>query len=122
MNEALAAEKFRATGLKKKLFCHIAASYGGKAFALHFEEGLAPADVRELADAIAQTCGVATVFSGSDDAGYSLCIVSHREDVRPLGKEAAAALDGRGGGKPEAFQGSFKATRQRIEKFFANHL
>ena len=120
ISDQLAVEKFRAVGLQKKLFRYIAADYAGMAFALHFEEALTSAGVRELADALAEVCTVATVGSGSDDTGYSLCIISKTEDVRPLGKEAAAALNGRGGGKPEAFQGNFKATRKEIEEFFEN--
>jgi alanyl-tRNA synthetase len=32
-----------------------------------------------------------------------------------------AALNGRGGGKPEFQQGSLKATRQEIEAFFSDN-
>lgn len=118
MNEQLAAEKFRATALQKRLFRFIAQGYAGRDFALHFEEDLLSAALRELADAMAEVCGTAVVCSGQDDTGYGICIISRREDVRPLGKAAADALGGRGGGKPEAFQGSVKATRQQIEAFF----
>lgn len=118
MNEQLAAEKFRATALQKRLFRFIAQGYAGRDFALHFEEDLLSAALRELADAMAEVCGTAVVCSGRDDTGYGICIISKREDVRPLGKAAADALGGRGGGKPEAFQGSVKATRQQIEAFF----
>lgn len=118
MNEQLAAEKFRATALQKRLFRFIAQGYAGRDFALHFEEDLLSAALRELADAMAEVCGTAVVCSGRDDIGYGICIISRWEDVRPLGKAAADALGGRGGGKPEAFQGSVKATRQQIEAFF----
>ena len=118
MQESLTAEKFRSTGLEKRLFACIAQSYAGKAFALHFEDGLSPAENRALCDQIAQACTVAVTLSGSDTAGYSLCIISRTEDAKAIGAPAVRALQGRGGGKAEMFQGSLSATRQEIEKYF----
>ena len=119
MNEALVAEKFRVTGLQRRLFAMIAESYVNRSDLLHFEEGLEAALVRELADAIAGKCGGrAAVFSGNDEAGYSYCLATREGDLRPFGKELNAALNGRGGGKPNFLQGSVKATRIEIEKFF----
>ena len=117
-NEMLLQEKYRAVGLQKKIYGVIAGSYAGKDRALHFEEGLSPGQVRELADAIAEKAETAIVLSGSDEAGYAICIISKTEDTRALGKAVNAALNGRGGGKPGAFQGSLKATREQIEAFF----
>ncbi len=119
MNDALAAEKFRSAGLEKKVFAGIAAGYAGKEHVLHFEPGLTPGSVRELADKIAEECsGIAAVFSGEDSIGYNMCLVSRQTDVRPLGAELTSALNGRGGGKPVAFQGSVKASQAEIEKHF----
>ena len=118
-NELLNQEKYRATGLQRKLFAAIAAGYAGKAQAVHFEEGLNPGSVRELADAIAEKAQTAIVYSGTDDAGYSICIISKTADTRELGKAVNAALNGRGGGKPGAFQGSIQASKAQIEAFFA---
>lgn len=119
INAQLSTEKLRAVGLQKRLFRFIARDYEGQTLALHFEEDLTSAAVRELADAIGEKAGIAVVCSGSDDTAYSLCIISQGEDVRALGKAAADALHGRGGGKPNAFQGNFKATRKEIEEFFS---
>lgn len=119
MNEALAAEKFRATGLERQLFDSIAAGFEDKGDILHFADGLAPAAARELAERIAVRCGgTAAVFSGSDDAGYTVCMVNKDADIAPLGKQLNSALNGRGGGKPGFFQGSVKATRGEVEGFF----
>ena len=75
--------------------------------------------VRELADAIAQSCGGrAAVFSGSDESGYSYCLATREGDLRPFGKEMNGALNGRGGGKPNFLQGNVKTTREEIERFF----
>ena len=86
---------------------------------IHFEENLTPGSVRELADTIAAGCAIAAVFSGTDETGYSVCLISKSEDVRELGKAMNERLNGRGGGKPGAFQGSVKATREQIEAFIA---
>ena len=118
MNEALNAEKFRVTGLRWQLQDRVAESYRGKGNVLHFAEDLAPADIRELADRIAKTCGgIAAVFCGSGES-YQLCLVCHGGDVKALGTAMNQALQGRGGGKPGFFQGSVSANRQEIEGFF----
>ena len=117
-NEQLAQEKFRATGLQRRVFGAIAESYAGKALALHFEEDLTPGAVRELADAIAEKAETAVVLSGSDGTGYSICIISKASDTRELGKAVNTRLNGRGGGKPGAFQGSIQASRSEVESFF----
>ena len=117
-NDMLIQEKYRAVGLQRKIFAAIADSCAGKERALHFEEGLQPGQVRELADAISEKADTAVVCSGSDEAGYAICIISKTGDTGKLGKAVNAALNGRGGGKPGAFQGSLKATREQIEAFF----
>ncbi len=119
MNETLTAEKFRSTGLEKRLFAYIAQGFAGKALAVHFEENLTPNANRELCDAIAEYAAVAVALSGNDDAGYSICIISRTEDAKAIGTEVVKALDGRGGGKREAFQGSVKAGRKEIAAYFS---
>ena len=119
-NETLLQEKYRAVGLQRKVFAAIADSYAGAERAIHFEGDLQPGQVRELADAISDRATTAIVLSGSDDAGYAICIISKSADTRDLGKAVNAALNGRGGGKPGAFQGSIKATREQVEAFFAS--
>ena len=121
MNEALAAEKLRSAGLERRIFDTVAEAHRNAGDVVIFEEGLASAAVRELADRVADTCGgVAAVFSGSDEEGYSLCLVSRSGDVKALGQALAAACKGKGGGKPGFFQGSVRATRREIEEFFSN--
>ena len=118
MAQQLAAEKYRSAGLEKRVFQSIACGYAGQGNVVHFEEGLTPGSVRELADTIAETCGgVAAVFSGSD-GNYSMCIITRQQDVKALGTALTQALNGRGGGKAGCFQGSVKATREEIEEFF----
>ena len=119
MNDALAAEKFRANNLERQVFDALAAEYKDKGNVLHFADGLTPVAVRELADRMAKSCGgTAAVFSGTEQEGYSVCLVNHTDTVAALGKEMNAALNGRGGGKPGFFQGSVKAAKTQIAEFF----
>ena len=120
MNEALAGEKLRVAQLQKRIFETIAKDYANHEKAVHFEPGLDSAQVRMLADAIAQSCdGLVAVFSGTEEEGYAYAMVDHENDLRPFGKEMTAALHGRGGGKPNFQQGRVMATRREIEQFFA---
>ncbi len=119
MNESLAAEKFRATGLQKRLFSAIAQGYAGQENALHFETSLPPAGVRELAEAIADSIsGVAAVFSGEGQT-YHVCLASRTADIKELGSRMAKTLNGRGGGKPGFFQGTVQAEKSEICAFFS---
>ena len=121
MNQLLAEEKYRAAQLEKRLLGRIADSYVNLGNVLHFEEGLSSQTLRELAEAIGRVCGGrAAVFSGTD-GNYGYCLAQPGSDLRTFGKEMNAALNGRGGGKPEFQQGSLKATRQEIEAFFSDN-
>ena len=122
MNEALAAEKFRAASLQKQLFRHTAESYVNHENIVHFEAGLEPALVRDLADMIAdKISGTAAVFSGTDEEGYNFCLVTRSGDLRALGKAMTQALGGRGGGKPIFQQGRVNGTESGIREFFAEN-
>ena len=119
MNETLAAEKYRSTGLQKRIFTQIAGGYTDAGNVLHFEEDVDPVGVRELADGIAGVCGgCAAVFSGTKERGYSFCLAARQGDLRELGKQMTQALKGRGGGKPGMIQGSVSASGGEIQAFF----
>ena len=121
MNEQLAAEKFRATGLEKRVFQSVAAGYAGKGNVVHLESGLSSGSVRELADAIAEVCGgTAAVFSGSDSTGYAFCLVSRSGDVKETGNALTKQFHGRGGGKSGCFQGSLNGTYTEIQAFLCS--
>ena len=120
MNEVEAQLKYQIVGLQKKIFSAVAEGYTGKGNVVHFEETLDNTAVRDLADAIADTCGgTAAVFSGSDESGYAFCLVTREGDLRQLGKDMTKALNGRGGGKPAFQQGRVQAKKAEIEAFFA---
>ena len=119
MNQTLAQQKYRITGLQMRLFAITAAGLSGEGNVLHLEEGLDNVAVRELADAIAENCGgTAAVFSGNDTDGYAFCLVTRQGDLRSFGREMTAALNGRGGGKPVCQQGRVSAIQEQILAFF----
>ena len=122
MNEALEQEKLRFGALQKKLFRFAAESYRSRGNVLHFEDGLDPVQIRELADAIAETCGgFAAVFSGSEEDSYGYALVTRSGDLRTLGRAMTTALNGRGGGKPIFQQGRVLAKKAEIEGFFREY-
>ena len=115
MNEVLALEKQRNTQLLGRIFDSIAEKYAGQTNIVHFEDDLEPAQVRILADKIAdRITGYCAVFSGG-----AYCLATRQGDLRELNKAMTAALDGRGGGKPNFQQGSVRAGKAEIEAFFA---
>ena len=119
MNETLAAMKYQIVALENQIFAAIAEKARDRGNVLTFRQGLDSVGVRKLADLMAQESGgIGAVFSGSDESGYSYCLISHSQDLRPVGKAMNAALNGRGGGKPDSQQGSMKATREAIGAYF----
>ncbi len=122
MNQVVSELKYQINQLQKQQMAAIADSYVNSGNVLHFGENLEPVQVRELADAIAEKCGgTAAVFSGSDEGGYNCCLVTRQGDLRSFGKAMNAALNGRGGGKPNCHQGRVQATKAQIEAFFAEN-
>jgi alanyl-tRNA synthetase len=111
MADALSAEKLRANKLQSSLFDRIAAECAGKGNIWRFEEDLAPAQLRELADKMAQLCGGWAAVLGGQEGAYSICIVSRAGEVKSIGEKLGA----KGGGKPGFFQGSVRAKRCEIE-------
>ena len=118
-SEQLAALKARIVELQRRNFAAIAREYENAGNVLRFEPGLDSTGLRELCDTIVQSCGGrAAVFSGEDGQGYGYCLAARQEDLRGLGKELTAKLNGRGGGKPNFQQGRVNAARAEIEAFF----
>ena len=123
MNEQLGKQKMKISALETDIFATIAEQCSGKGDVLIFREELDSVLVRRLADMVADKCGgIAAVFSGSDESGYSYCLVTRNGDLRPFGKAMNAALSGRGGGKPEFQQGSVKAPKGAVLAHFGSFL
>ena len=116
LQKSLQEEKIRANALQSRLFDAIAESYRHIACPLHFEQALPGNALRELAEKIQKVCGSAIVCAGSDETGYTACILC--EDARSIGAGAAKVLNGRGGGKENAWQGQFLTSRDQIEAYF----
>lgn len=119
MNEALAEKKYRSSQLQKQLLRIQAQSYAGKGNVLHFAEGLAPGDLRNLAQEIAQSSGGTAAVLCGEGENWNVCLANPGGDVKELGSRMAKALNGRGGGKAGFFQGTLRAAREEILAFFA---
>ena len=81
-----------------------------------FSDVLGEIAQRELVNLLMPKAGgFAAVFCGSDEEGWRYIIGSLRCDLRSLTKSINAAIDGRGGGKPQMIQGSARAGKLEIE-------
>ncbi len=84
-----------------------------------FEENSDTETLRLLANLLKKkTPKLACVLSGNAENGYSYIIASEKVNLREISKDINSALLGRGGGREDMIQGSFKASREEIEKFF----
>ncbi len=118
MKDRLAQAEYRCAGLERRIFDATAAAYANRGNVVHFEPGLSPNALRELADKIASVCGgVAAVFSPTEN-GHGACLVSKSDDLKALGSAMKQALGARGGGKNGYFQGSIPADQTLIHAFF----
>ena len=114
--------KARCARLEEDRFAALARQYAGAGDVVLFEEGLSPDALRRLCDAVLRACGGrCACLSGAEGAGWQYAVGAPDRDLRPLAKEMNAALDGRGGGKPDFIQGILRADRARIEAFFRTH-
>jgi len=83
---------------------------------LVFDDALGEIAQRELVNLLMEKAGgFAAVFCGSDADGWRYIIGSLRCDLRAGARAINAAIDGRGGGKPQMIQGSARAARAEIE-------
>lgn len=121
MNGLLEGYRGRLAKLQERIFQADAERCRERGDVLLIREGLDSVGVRKLADLTARVCGgMAAVFSGSGDGGYSYCLMEPGADLRGFNREMTAALNGRGGGKPEFQMGSVKCTRKSIVEHFVS--
>ena len=110
--------KYRSGALERQLFAYQAAAMEGMGDCFFFADGLNPEGLRNLTDqASAKTGGIAAGFSKTEN-GFHYVLALPGGDLRGLNKELTAALNGRGGGKPNFQQGSVKAEEREIQAFF----
>ena len=122
VNDELISVRYQNTEFKRSVLSAQLAGFerveGNLCF---FESGAFDGDsLRYLVNGAVELCGgMAAAFAGDDENGYNYVIGSATIDLRAKAKEINGALGGRGGGKPEMIQGSVKAARAEIEKYFA---
>lgn len=119
MQQELERVKYDLVALQDRMAALAAEQYAGAGAVTLFEEGLSGDSLRRYCLAVGQRCGGrCAVFSPAGD-GYQYVILDETQDLRPVAKAMNAALQGRGGGKPNFVQGSVRASRQAIEAWFA---
>ena len=120
LKEKMSAEHLKYIELKKKYF-ELMCEKLTPEFPVLFDDSGSAYDARILADMIAKKFPAGYAFSGNDEDGYKYAAVSSQTDIRETGKKINAALNGRGGGKPEMIMGSVSASRAQIEELFRNN-
>ena len=120
MQKELYALRGRVAALEEGAFARKAAELAGAGDVLLLEGDMGPESVRRLCAAVLDACGGrCAVFAGTEGA-YKYAVGEHGGDLRQLTKALNAALNGRGGGKPDFVQGSVAAGEAEIRKFFAD--
>lgn len=83
-----------------------------------FDDALDEPALRELINEAVKKCGgIAAVFSGNDEDGYKYIMGSRSVDLRKEASAINAAINGRGGGKPEMIQGNCTECSSSIKKY-----
>jgi len=121
MQKDIAELRARVASLEESDFLRKAQTYENAGDVLLFEGEMSSDSVRRLCDAVLNTCGGrCAVFAGGDGV-YKYAVGQREADIRGLIKEMNAALNGRGGGKPNFAQGSVAADEAAIRTFFEEH-
>ena len=109
--------KERCDALSAALIARLAGEYAPTEGNLVLFDGLLDEIAqRELVNLLAEKCGgFAAVFCGSDAEGWRYIIGSRTRDLRAAARQINAAIDGRGGGRPEMITGRAAASRSEIE-------
>ena len=108
----------RVTALEEGDFARKAEQYAGSGDVLLVEGEMSSDSVRKLCDTVMTACGGrCAVFAGSEGS-YKYAVGQEGGDLRAFGKALNAALNGRGGGKPNFIQGSIAADETAIRTFF----
>ena len=115
----LNAVKQEKTGWESRCLTARAEALRGAGDIVLLENGLSPESLRRLCVEVMAVCGGrCAAFSGDDAQGWAYAIGQEGGDLRGFVKEMNAALNGRGGGKPNFAQGRVAAKRAEIEEYF----
>ena len=105
--------------LEERDFARLARQYQGAGDVLLVEPAMSPESLRQLCGAVQNAAGGrCAVFAGGEGA-FQYAVSAPEGDLRPLAKSINAALNGRGGGKPNFVQGSVQAEEGEIARFFS---
>ena len=110
--------RMRCGELESQLFALRAEGFRNAGNVLLFEPSMSPDSLRRLTVAIGEVCGGTCMVFAGQDGDFKYAMVSP-DDLRAVCKELNAALNGRGGGKPNFVQGSVSATQDAILDHFA---
>ena len=88
-----------------------------KNLVLHYPEADAE-DAKTIANELILRVGGILVILFGKEGEFKYLMVSKSRDLRTLFKDINSALGGRGGGKPEAIQGTLTATLDEVREYF----
>ncbi len=108
----------RVSELEERDFACLAEEYAGKGDVLLFQGTMAAESLRKLCGTVQEKCGGRCAVFAGEDGVYQYAISQPGGDLRTFVKEVNAALQGRGGGKPEFVQGSVQASKKAIREYF----
>ena len=112
---------FKLVGLRRQMLEEkLAALPDTEGNLVFFEPDLDMKELQTFAGSAAEKCAVAAVFSGDKESGYRYALASKRVDLRAVSKDMNAALQGRGGGRPELVSGSVMSEQRDIEEYWRN--
>lgn len=106
-------------GLRNELFSLKAEKLGGGEKICVFEKELSPDELRRFCLILAESFGIAAVFSG-EKGEYKYTVASKTGDCREAAKKINSAFSGRGGGKAELCQGSCSGNEAEIRELCDN--
>ena len=115
----LEEEKYaRAAAERRYVEARLAAEKPYEGNLLFFEDGLSPAALRALAEGGKTRCTGVCAALCAEDGRYRYVMASETTDLRAAARSINAALSGRGGGAPGMIQGSLRASRETVERYF----
>lgn len=118
LQRELGEQKLRIVALENSDFQHKAQALAGAGDVLLLEGDMSSESVRRLCDTVLETCGGRCAVFAGESGAYKYAVGERGGDLRSFGKELNAALNGRGGGKPDFIQGSAAADESAVRAFF----